>query len=85
MPGLEVANTYAINEYEAIDGVTPYELVVNGESAMVGMGSDGEAFLDAGIFLEEAVSQVLRKTERLAKAGLRGRGSSNERSASWRA
>ena len=53
-PGLELANCYTINEYESIGGATPYELLVNGKTAMTGIGNDiGDAFLEAGVYVGE--------------------------------
>jgi len=38
--GLELARSLEIREYDPIDGVIPFELLIDGESAWFGMGDD---------------------------------------------
>ncbi len=50
---LEKVKSFVINQYEPIEGGTPYELVINGESVLFGIGDISDAILEMGIFLEE--------------------------------
>lgn len=38
--GLGLVKSFVINEFEPIDGSTPFEVVVDGESVWLGMGDD---------------------------------------------
>jgi len=38
--GLGLVKSFVINEFEPIDGSTPFELVVDGKSVWFGMGDD---------------------------------------------
>jgi len=46
--GLGPVKSFVINEYEPTNGITPYELVIDGETVWSGMGNDrADALLDA--------------------------------------
>jgi len=50
---LEKVKTFVINQYEPIEGDTPFELVINGKSVWFGIGETTDALIDMAIFLEE--------------------------------
>jgi hypothetical protein len=50
---LEEVKTFVINQYEPIEGGTPFELVINGKPVLFGIGEITDALIDMAIFLEE--------------------------------
>lgn len=57
--GLGLVKSFVINEFEPVDGSTPFELVVNGQSVWLGMGDDrADGLLKAIMKIDEQEPEV---------------------------
>jgi hypothetical protein len=55
---LEAVKSFLIKQYEPIEGGTPFELFINGEPVMFGIGETTDAFLEMAIYLEQGLPDV---------------------------
>lgn len=55
---LTKVQSFVINQYEPIEGGTPFELAINGESVLFGIGEITDALVDMAIYLEEGRPDV---------------------------